>query len=301
MTQLEPSRDASTAPSAAVEVRGLVKTFGPVRAVDGLDLSVRRGESIGLLGPNGAGKTTTLRILATLVAPEAGDVRVLGLDPRVDGAALRGRIGVVPQEIALYGGLTAAENLAFFGELSGLRGERLAQRVDWGLETAGLVERRDARVAGFSGGMKRRLNLVAALLHEPELVFLDEPTAGIDPQSRNHVFEQVEAIHAAGATLVYTTHQMGEVERLCDRIAILDRGRCVADGSLDELRALDAVQRGAGVGLRLSPGADLERAARVLRENGIDAQVRGADVDLETIFLALTGRALRDDGPEDAR
>ncbi|MEM1450807.1 MAG: ABC transporter ATP-binding protein [Planctomycetota bacterium] len=303
MTQLEPnpSGAAASATTAALEVRGLVKTFGEVRAVDGLDLTVRRGESIGLLGPNGAGKTTTLRILATLAAPDSGDVRVLGLEPRVDGAALRGRIGVVPQEIALYGGLTAAENLSFFGELSGLAGARLAERVDWGLETAGLTERRDSRVAGFSGGMKRRLNLVAALLHEPELVFLDEPTAGIDPQSRNHVFEQVEAIHAAGATLVYTTHQMGEVERLCDRIAIMDRGRCVADGSLDELRALDAVQRGAGVGLRLPPGADLERAARLLRENGIDAEVRGADVDLETIFLALTGRALRDDDTDGER
>ncbi|MEM6674963.1 MAG: ABC transporter ATP-binding protein [Planctomycetota bacterium] len=280
--------------TAALEVRGLTRSFGSVRAVDGLDLVVPRGEALGLLGPNGAGKTTTLRILATLLAPDEGEVRVLGLDPRTDGAELRSRIGVVPQEIALYSGLTAEENLGFFGELAGLGGARLRERVDWALETAGLTERRTSRVDGFSGGMKRRLNLVAALLHEPEIVFLDEPTAGVDPQSRNHVFERVEALHAAGTTLVYTTHQLGEVERLCDRIAIMDRGKRIADGTLAELRRLDAVRAGAGVGLDLAPDADLERAAAILREHGIGAEVAGTDVDLETIFLALTGRALRD-------
>jgi len=283
----------------ALEVRALTRSFGSVHAVRDLDLRVERGEALGLLGPNGAGKTTTLRILSTLLSADAGEVRVLGLDPASDGAALRGRIGVVPQEIALYGGLSAEENLRFFGELQGLAGARLADRVAWALEAAGLTDRGRSRVETFSGGMKRRLNLVAALLHEPELLFLDEPTAGIDPQSRNHVFERVEALREAGTTLVYTTHQMGEVERLCDRIAIMDRGRCIADGTLDELREHEAVAKsGAGPGLALPADVSPERAAEVLRAAGIQARVRGADADLETIFLALTGRALRDDAGE---
>ena len=290
-------RDAE-ASSHAIEVRGLQKTFGDVPAVQGLDLVVRQGESLGLLGPNGAGKTTTLRILSTLLRADAGTVRVLGLDPAEDGPALRSRIGVVPQDIALYHGLRAEENLSLFGELSGLRGARLRERVEWGLETAGLVERRRSLVSEFSGGMKRRLNLVAALLHEPELVFLDEPTAGVDPQSRNHLFEQVEAIHRGGTTLVYTTHAMGEVERLCDRIMIMDKGRCLAEGSLEVLRDLEEVRAGLGSGLQLEPGADLERVAAILREHGVGAEVRGAAPDLESIFLALTGRALRDESQE---
>ena len=285
----------------ALEISGLEKAFGDVRAGWGLDLVVQRGEALGLLGPNGAGKTTTLRILSTLLAADAGTVRVLGLDPATDGADIRRRIGVVPQEVALYGGLTAEENLAFFGELAGLGGARLAERVDWALEAAGLADRRRARVSGFSGGMKRRLNLAAALLAEPELLFLDEPTAGSDPQSRNHAVESGEELRRGGTTIVYTTHQMGEVERLCDRIAVLDRGRCIAAGTLDELRRHEAVAAsGAGPGLALAPDTDLERAVELLRASGIDADLRGADADLETIFLALTGRALRDDDGGDA-
>ena len=295
---LHSAPDPSSA-GVAIEAKGLEKAFGEVPAVRGLNLNVRKGESLGLLGPNGAGKTTTLRILSTLLPADGGSVRVLGLDPAKDGRALRARIGVVPQDIALYTGLRAEENLRLFGELAGLGGARLRERVEWGLETAGLEERRRSLVSEFSGGMKRRLNLVAALLHEPELVFLDEPTAGVDPQSRNHLFEQVEAIHRAGTTLVYTTHAMGEVERLCDRIVIMDRGRCLAEGTLEGLRGLDAVRAGLGTGLEVEPGVDLEQAAAVLREHGMGAEVRGVAADLESIFLALTGRALRDENVED--
>lgn len=284
---------------AAIEVAGLRKRFGDREAVAGLDLTVGKGESVGLLGPNGAGKTTTLRILSTLLRADGGQVRILGLDPASQGAELRARIGVVPQEIALYGGLDAEENLRLFGELAGMKGARLRERVQWGLETAGLTDRRRSPVSQFSGGMKRRLNLVAALLHEPELVFLDEPTAGVDPQSRNHVFEQVEAMHRAGTTLVYTTHAMGEVERLCQRIVVMDRGRRVAAGTLEELRDLEPVRDRVGAGLALGAGVELERAAALLREHGMAAEVRGEAADLESIFLALTGRALRD-GLEEA-
>jgi ABC-2 type transport system ATP-binding protein len=281
--------------SPAVLVRGLHKSFGSQVAVAGLDLEVRRGEALGLLGPNGAGKTTTLRILSTLCGRDRGEVAVLGLDPAQRGAELRARLGVVPQEIALYGQLTARENLEFFARVHGVPAARVGARVDWALAAAALTDRAGSRVETFSGGMKRRLNLVASLLHEPELIFLDEPTAGVDPQSRNHVFEFVEGLRSAGTTLIYTTHQMGEVERLCDRIQILDHGRKVADGTLEELQRLPQVRRALGTGLELESQADLERAAQVLRAAGIGANVREARLGLEEVFLALTGHALRDE------
>ena len=285
----------------ALSVRGLHKAFGSQTAVDGLSLTVNRGEAVGLLGPNGAGKTTTLRILSTLLAPDSGEVEVLGLDPAASGDELRGSIGVVPQEIALYGAMSAEENLRFFGKLAGVPAARLEERVEWGLETAALTDQRRKLVDRFSGGMKRRLNLVVALLHEPQLVFLDEPTAGVDPQSRNHIFEEVERLRSESEiTLVYTTHQMGEVERLCDRIVVMDRGRCVADGSLGELRQMDAVQSESRPRVTLDTAADLERAEALLREHGIGATADAGSADLETIFLCLTGRALRDVGMAEA-
>jgi linearmycin/streptolysin S transport system ATP-binding protein len=289
VSESPPTPDADL----VVRATGLVKAYGDLTAVDNLDLEVRRGECLGLLGPNGAGKTTTIKILSTLVAPSEGEVRVLGLDPVREGPRVRRQLGVVPQDVALYGDLTAAENLAFFGRMYGVAPARLAQRVAWGLEVAGLTERADTRVSTYSGGMKRRLNIVAALLHEPELVFLDEPTVGIDPQSRNHVFEMVEELHAGGLTLVYTTHQLGEVERLCDRILVMDRGRQVAMGTLEQLQR--EVSGSGAAGLDLPPGTDLEQVAAVLRAQGIEAAVRVQAPDLEEVFLAVTGRALRDD------
>jgi len=274
----------------AIEVRGLVRRFGARAAVDGLDLELQRGQALGLLGPNGAGKTTTIRILSTLCAPSAGSVRVLGLDPQREAAALRARIGVVPQELALYDALRARENLVFYGRMHGLEGAHLEQRVDWALELAGLRERAQDLVRTYSGGMKRRLNLVAALLHEPELVFMDEPTVGVDPQSRNHVFEMVERLHADGLTLVYTTHQLGEVERLCDRIVILDAGRSVAQGTLAQL------QRGQGGAARAYARVELDAQARARLEGaGLAFRVEEELPNLEAVFLALTGRALRDE------
>lgn len=279
----------------AVLARDLVRQFGTRKAVDHLDLEVHRHEFLGLLGPNGAGKTTTIQVLSTLLAPSAGHVRVLGLDPLEDGDQLRRRIGVVPQQIALYDEMSAAENLDFLGSVYGLRGKKLAERVDHALEGAGLSDRRGSRVGEFSGGMKRRLNLVAALLHEPELVFLDEPTAGVDPQSRNHLFEMIEGLRGE-VTLVYTTHLMGEVERLCDRIVVLDEGRLVAAGTLEELHQAQLAQVQAGSTLELEDGSDWQRAAEVLRANGFAVRGSESKPDLEAIFLALTGKALRDGG-----
>ncbi len=277
-----------------VEVRDLVRAFGDRRAVDGLSFEVRPGESVGLLGPNGAGKTTTVKVLSTVCAPTSGFVRVLGMDPTRDARAIRSRIGVVPQEIALYDSLSARENLAFFGRLYGIRGKELRGRTERALEQAGLADRATARVGTYSGGMKRRLNIVAALMHAPELLFLDEPTVGLDPQSRNHVFELVERLIAEGTTLIYTTHQLGEVERLCQRIVILDQGRILAQGTLAELA--QSVTRAGTRALRVGAGAHVDAAAELLRARGVPFVVEEAAPSLEDVFLTLTGRALRDEG-----
>jgi len=279
-----------------IEVRGLVRRFGSRAAVDGLDLTLEAGGCLGLLGPNGAGKSTTVRILSTLLRPSAGEVRVLGLDPVTDGARLRARIGVVPQDLALYEQLSAAENLAFFARLHGRAGETLERAVRSGLELSGLAERAGERVKTFSGGMKRRLNVAIALVNEPELVFLDEPTVGIDPQSRERIFEMVAALRARGTALVYTSHQLGEVERLCDRIVILDRGRKVAEGTLAELQAHPQVQRRGTAVLRFGSTAQARSALALVERGGVSCALEEDQPGLERIFLDLTGRALRDEG-----
>ena len=240
-----------------LSVRGLRKSYGDRVAVDGLSLEVRTGEAFGFLGPNGAGKSTTLSCMTGLLAPDAGEVLLDGGSPT--DPAVRKSLGIAPQSLALYPELSADENLRYFGRLHGLSGKRLSERVDWALQLAGLTDRRDDRVAAYSGGMQRRLNLACALVHEPRLVLLDEPTVGIDPQSRHHVFETIEGLRRSGLTIVYTSHQMEEVERLCDRIAIIDHGKLLACDTLPNL-------------LALRPGA----------------------ADLEAVFLDLTGRSLRD-------
>jgi ABC-2 type transport system ATP-binding protein len=286
-------------PSAPViEARGLTRRFGERVAVDALDLELAPGECLGLLGPNGAGKSTTVRILSSLLGASAGSVRVLGLDPLREGDRLRARIGVVPQELALYDVLGARANLEFFARLQGLSGTMLADAVQQGLALAGLAERAQEPIKAFSGGMKRRLNVAAALVHGPELVFLDEPTVGIDPQSRERIFEMVEALRMRGVAVVYTSHQLGEVERLCDRIVILDGGRKVAEGSLDELRRHPRVQRKGGASLRFESSAEAARAKALLAERGLACVLEEDAPDLERIFLELTGRALRDEGAQ---
>jgi ABC-2 type transport system ATP-binding protein len=292
MSPSDETRVRAATTVLAVDGRGIEKRYGAQIALQGIDLALERGEALGLLGPNGAGKTTLIRILSTITRQDRGEVRVLGLDPARDAAVIRAKIGVVPQEIALYDGLTARENLQFFGRMHQVAEDVLASRVDRALESAGLVDRADDRIGTYSGGMQRRLNIVASLMHEPELVFLDEPTVGIDPQSRNHVYEMVERLHQSGVAIVYTTHQLGEVERLCDRIVILDKGHAVAAGTLADLqRRVPATGRRR---LRLGEKESVADAERALREKGIAVEIEDELPGLEEVFLALTGRALRD-------
>lgn len=279
-----------------LRVEGLVKSFGGVRAVDGVSFAVRPGEVFGLLGPNGAGKSTTIHMAVGLLAPDAGRVEIGGLgDPREP--EVRRGVGVAPQAIALYEELTALENLEFFGRVYGLAAPRA--RAEALLGRTGLSDRARDRVEGFSGGMKRRLNLAAALMHDPRLVLLDEPTAGVDPQSRNAIFEIVRELRGAGVALLYTTHYMEEAEKLCDRVAILDHGRVLALDTVDRLieahggGSMIVVQREAGEERIRS--ADPARDVAALLANGGVRGLRVERADLETVFLSLTGRSLRDE------
>ena len=273
------------------------KSFGRIVAVDGLSLSVRKGEVLGLLGPNGAGKSTSVSLAVGLLAPESGTVTIEGhgnpVEPRV-----RQRIGVAPQALALYDLLTGEENLRFFGEVYGLAGARLDERVKWCLDFVALTDRKDDRAGGYSGGMKRRLNLAAAVLHDPELLLLDEPTVGVDPQSRNKIFDSIEALHRDGRTIIYTTHYMEEAERLCDRIAIVDAGKLLALGTLNELLAAHGgpptliVKTGGGE-QRLQTPDPLAALNGIAATSTIDS-FQMERPTLEQVFLRLTGRSLRD-------
>ncbi len=206
----------------------LHKQYGPTTALAGVSFQAEAGELFGLLGPNGAGKTTLLSIVSCLLEPGSGEVRILGRRASTRDRDLRRMIGIVPQELAIYGELNARENLHFFGSLYGLRGATLQRRIDEVLAAVGLTDRAGERVEGFSGGMKRRLNLGAALVHEPRLLLLDEPTTGVDPQSRNHIFEEVRRLAGQGVCIVYTSHYIEEVQALCSRIGIIDHGRLIA-------------------------------------------------------------------------
>jgi ABC-2 type transport system ATP-binding protein len=311
-------------PPSIVEARGLVRSFGNLQVVRGVDLDVLRGEVFGLLGPNGAGKSTTISILTGMIAPSGGTISVCGFDLLRQPDEVKRRIGLVPQELALYPTLSPTANLRFFGRIYGLHGKQLQSRVDWALEVAGLTERRSDPVGTFSGGMQRRLNLAAGLIHRPEILFLDEPTVGVDPQSRNHIFDCIEQLNGEGMTVVYTTHYMEEAERLCDRIGILDAGRIIALDTPERL-----LDRLGGVMVRLSldgaealvePLSAIEgvTACRIVEDGALEiecssldhvlarivlavdeqgSKIKGLQVterNLEEVFLHLTGRRLRD-------
>ncbi len=306
----------------ALVLRGLGKDYGTRKAVGAVDLDVVRGECLGLLGPNGAGKTTTVSMACGVITPSRGTVAIGGIDLRRDPHAAKAKLGLVPQELAIYDELSAVQNLRYFGALYGLAGAALASQIDWALDVVGLRDRAAEQAKKYSGGMKRRLNLAAGLVHKPELLILDEPTVGVDPQSRNHIFETVKTLRAQGMTVIYTSHYMEEVEALCDRVAIMDGGSIIATGSIAELVAKHA---GKGITLALAGSADEIAAAataatahatvertdtslRVLPTAGLApviaaieaagatiARIESREANLETAFLKLTGKTLRDE------
>jgi ABC-2 type transport system ATP-binding protein len=319
-------------------VQGAEKRYGNTRALAGVDLALARGRWVGLLGPNGAGKTTLVRAIAGRVRLDAGTITLLGTQasashtgaPAVDRAAARRarqRLGVVPQDLALYDRLSAVENLATFGALHGVTGPELRDRVDWALQWTGLADRAQQRVGGFSGGMKRRLNIACGVLHRPDVVLLDEPTVGVDPQSRQRIWDMLEELRAGGAALLSTTHQLDEAQQVCGEIVIIDHGRVIASGTVEALIAdILGTRREVALGLDRLPGdalaagasglqdvADLCIAGRTVRCTVGDVAatlpallgyVRAAgfavgDVvvsppSLHAVFLALTGQELRE-------
>jgi ABC-2 type transport system ATP-binding protein len=311
--------------SAVLHCSDLRKRFGDLVAVDGVSFDIAAGETYGLLGPNGAGKTTTVSMICGLLDPDAGEVVVAGIPMDGSGTKAKAYIGYVPQEVALYADLTGRENLRFFGRLYGLAGTDLGERVDRVLEVIGLADRADEAVDKYSGGMKRRLNIGAGLLHDPKLLILDEPTVGVDPQSRNAILESVTELAGKGVAVLYTTHYMDEAERLCDRVAIIDEGKIIAQGTrrelVDQIGELDRVEIGAkgsvdgfassakdidgvrdaaasesGAHLLVRDGRHLlPRLLELATRSGLDVtSVEVIEPDLEAVFLHLTGKALRD-------
>jgi len=306
--------------------RDLRRRYGQRLAVDGVGFRVDPGETYGLLGPNGAGKTTTISMICGLLRRDGGEVTVAGASLDRDPGAVKAAIGYVPQDIALYPDLSGGENLRFWGRMQGLSGHELAARVDAVLEVVGLADRARDKVADYSGGMQRRLNIGAGLLHRPRLLVLDEPTVGVDPQSRNAILENVEALRGEGAAVLYTTHYMEEAERLCDRVGIIDQGRLIAEGTRRELVAqigerdrIELAASGDLIGLaagwrRTLDGVDeatvvagglhlvardgrrlLPRLLELAETAGVEVtSVEVVEPDLEAVFLHLTGKALRD-------
>lgn len=277
----------------------LRKTFGPLVAVEGLSLSIPKGEVFGLLGPNGAGKSTSINMCIGLFAPDSGEVRIESPTGPTNPATPEGRrqLGVAPQSLALYDDLSALENLKFFGGIYGLK--NVTSRAEAVLEAVQLTSRSKDRVKTYSGGMKRRLNLAVALLHDPPLLLLDEPTAGVDPQSRNNILELVRSLAAQGKTIIYTTHYMEEAARLCHRIGIIDKGRLLACGTLAELvaghggQSVVKVERLDGREDRIETADPVAELSRQLAAGNVQ-NVHVERPDLETVFLSLTGRSLRD-------
>jgi ABC-2 type transport system ATP-binding protein len=309
----------------AIKVLDLRRSFGETKAVQGVSFDVQQGEIFSLLGPNGAGKTTTISMLSCLLRPDGGDARVMGHSIREDQTGVKSVLGVVPQEIALYEDLTARENLTFWGKMYGLRGGALKARVDEVLDVIGLRERAKERVGKYSGGMKRRVNIGVALLHKPKVIYMDEPTVGIDPQSRRNILDSVVTLKDQGMTVLYTTHYMEEAQELSDYIGIMDHGKLIASGTHEQLVRLVGEQTRIDLTLNvpaeniLSTWQAVEGVTRVTSEDGLvsvlvkdsnevlprlfesatsrNTRITSVDIrepNLEAVFLHLTGRALRD-------
>lgn len=306
-----------------IEVVNLTKSYEDFKALKGISLSIKRGEFYGLLGPNGAGKTTTISIMSSILKPDSGEVVIDGVNLRNQAEVAKKIIGVVPQEIALYNELTAVENLIFWGSLYNIPNRELKTRIEEVLTLFGLYEKRKKKLKTYSGGMKRRINIAAALLHQPKVLFMDEPTVGIDPQSRNLIFEVIEKLHREGMTIIYTTHYMEEAEKFCDRIGIIDNGQIIAQGTLDELKNSSQIKESVLIDFEPSDKfifdeitdfwkdsvrienkiqfnstdvkADLSKI--ILKCNQIGAEINRIEIqktNLETLFISLTGKQLRD-------
>lgn len=279
-----------------IELTDFRKSFGSVVAVDGLSMTIQKGELFGLLGPNGAGKTTTVRGICGLLKSNTGNVFIEGKPP--SDLTVRKKIGLAPQDLSLYMDLSAEENLIFLGKLYGLSGSYLQQRTNGCLDFAGLQSRRRDRVKTYSGGMKRRLNLAAALIHDPSILVLDEPTVGVDTQSRNAILESILELREQGRTILYTTHYMEEAQRLCDRVGIMDHGKLLALDTVAELiqtyggKAVVIVEKG-GDEERLMTNDPLETLSQFNWEDRPE-RLRIEPASLESVFLNLTGRQLRD-------
>lgn len=308
-----------------ISLKDVSKSFGAIKAVDNVTLEMEKGEVFGLLGPNGAGKSTLILMMIALLSSDSGEIEINGLNIKKHAGNVKKLIGYVPQEIALYTSLTARENLVFWGRMYGLKGRNLARKVDEALEISGLTGRAKSRLETYSGGMKRRINIAAAIMHHPEILIMDEPTVGIDPQSRNHILETVLKLNKKGVTVVYTSHYMEEVEFLCSRVAIMDCGKIIAIGNKDELRRMISNKDTINIGvqntnekirdeLNTLPGVESvwveENNIRIIASDAdtvlarvisvIDSgksRIRFINIEepnLESVFLHLTGKALRD-------
>ncbi|MBZ9625239.1 ABC transporter ATP-binding protein [Clostridium sp. FP2] len=308
-----------------VKIEGLTKKFKDVIAVDNVSLSIEEGEIYGLLGPNGAGKSTIINILCGLLTMDKGKIEILEKGIESSSTYIKQNIGVVPQEIAIYEDLTAYENVKFFASLYGLKGSELKEKVEEALEFVGLLDKKKQYPKSFSGGMKRRLNIACSIAHRPKLIIMDEPTVGIDPQSRNHILQSVKKLNLLGCTIIYTTHYMEEVEAICGNIAIMDHGKVIAQGTVEELKSIVTDVNHVEITvedvevlnieqLKAIPGVvqievqdekikieskkdvtNLDKIILYFTSNNISIKnIESKNPDLESVFLTLTGRKLRD-------
>lgn len=308
-----------------VKIENLIKKFGNMSAVDNITIGIEEGEIYGLLGPNGAGKSTTINMICGLLAPNEGTIEILNKNIRKNKIFAKKNIGIVPQDIAIYEDLTAYENVNFFAGLYGFRGKELKERVEEALEFVGLLDKAKSFPKEFSGGMKRRLNIACAIAHRPKVIIMDEPTVGIDPQSRNHILQSVKKLNEMGSTIIYTSHYMEEIEEICTRIGIVDHGKLIAEGTKEELKSsisntntvwvtvqsvnnldLDEFKGINGVIsaelddniVKISSSQDVNNLDKlILYFTKMDIHIKNVETktpDLETVFLTLTGRKLRD-------
>lgn len=308
-----------------VKIENLVKKFGDLTAVDNISLNIDQGEIYGLLGPNGAGKSTTINIMSGLLTMDKGHIDILEKDIVKNSTFVKQNIGLVPQDIAIYEDLTAYENVKFFASLYGLKGSELKEKTEEALEFVGLMDKSKEYPKKFSGGMKRRLNIACAIAHRPKLIIMDEPTVGIDPQSRNHILQSVKKLNSLGCTIIYTTHYMEEVESVCSKIAIIDHGKVIAEGTKEELKAIvtdvnsieitvdnyenvnvDDIKSINGVTkvnvendkVKIESRKDISNLDKIIlyfTNNHLSIKnIETKNPDLETVFLTLTGRKLRD-------